>query len=82
MALSANLNVFEQADADTYKPVETLGTRAGVRTMAMDHKTKTIFAVTAEGSADPSKKILTAVSPFYANTFFPNSFTVLSYGKN
>ncbi len=80
--VGANLNVFEQVDADSYKPVETLGTRPGVRTTAMDHKTKTIFAVTAEGSADPSKKILTAVSPFYANTFFPNTFTVLSYGKN
>ena len=53
-----------------------------MRTMAMDHKTQTIYAVTAEGSADPAKKILTAVSPFYANTFFPNTFTVLAYGKN
>jgi hypothetical protein len=78
--VSANLNVFEQDDADTYKPVETLGTRNGVRTMAMDRSTGTIYAVTAEGSADVSKKILTAVSPFYANTFFPNTFTVLAYG--
>jgi hypothetical protein len=80
--VSANLNVFEQVDANTYRRVETLGTRAGVRTMAMDHKLKTIYAITAEGSADASKKILTAVSPFYANTFFPNTFTVLTYGKN
>ena len=79
--VSANLNVFEQDGADSYKPVEALGTRAGMRTMAMDHKSKAIYAVTAEGSADASKKILTAVSPFYANTFFPNSFTVLTFGK-
>ncbi len=79
--VSANLNVFEQDGADSYKPVEALGTRAGMRTMAMDHKAKTIYAVTAEGSADASKKILTTVSPFYANTFFPNSFTVLTFGK-
>jgi hypothetical protein len=79
--VSANLNVFEQDGPDSYKPVETLGTRAGMRTMAMDHKSKTIYAVTAEGTADPSKKILTAVSPFYANTIFPNTFTVLTYGK-
>ena len=78
--VSANLNVFAQDNADTYKPVETLGTRNGVRTMAMDRSTGTIYAVTAEGSADASKKILTAVSPFYANTFFPNTFTVLAYG--
>ncbi|WP_131196920.1 YncE family protein [Lichenihabitans psoromatis] len=80
--LGANLNVFAQQDADTYKPEETLGTRAFVRTMAMDHKTGTIYAVTAEGSADPTKKILTSVSPFYPNTFYPNTFTVLAYGKN
>lgn len=80
--LGANLNVFEQTDANSYKPEETLGTRAFVRTMAMDHKTATIYAVTAEGSADPTKKILTAVSPFYPNTFYPNTFTVLAYGKN
>lgn len=80
--LSANLNVFAQDDANTYKPEETLGTRAFVRTMAMDHKTGVIYAVTAEGSADPSKKILANVSPFYPNTFFPNTFTVLAYGKN
>jgi hypothetical protein len=80
--LGANLSVFEQVDADTYKPEETLGTRAFVRTMAMDHKSGTIYAVTAEGLADPAKKILTSVSPFYPNTFTPNTFTVLAYGKN
>ena len=79
--VSANLNVFEQDGPDSYKPVETLGTRAGMRTMAMDFKTGKIYAVTAEGSADPGKKILTAVSPFYANTIFPNSYTVLTFGK-
>ncbi len=79
--VSANLNVFEQDGPDSYKPVETLGTRAGMRTMAMDHATQTIYAVTAEGTADAGKKILTAVSPFYANTFFPNTFTVLTFGR-
>ncbi len=79
--VSANLNIFAQKGPDSYEPVETLGTRAGMRTMAMDHAAQTIYAVTAEGSADAGKKILTAVSPFYANTFFPNSFTVLTFGK-
>ncbi|MGJ4859655.1 YncE family protein [Labrys sp. La1] len=79
--ISANLNVFEVGGADSYKPLETLGTRAGMRTMAIDRTTKTIYAVTAEGSADASKKILTAVSPFYANTFYPNTFTIMAYGK-
>ena len=79
--IGANLSVFTQVDPDTYKPEETLGTRAFVRTMAMDHMTGTIYAVTAEGSADPAKKILTAVSPFYPNTFYPGTFTVLMYGR-
>ena len=79
--VGAVINVFEQTDADTYKPVETLGTRAGIRTMAMDPKTKKIYAVWGEGSADASRKINSAVSPFYANSFFNNAFTILTYGR-
>jgi hypothetical protein len=80
--VGAVLNVFEQLDADHYRPVETLGTRAGMRSLAMDRKAGTLHSVVAEGSADAGKKILTSVSPFYANTFFPDSFTVLSFGRN
>jgi hypothetical protein len=63
------------------RPVETLGTRAGVRTVAIDPKTKRLHAVGGEGSADASKKILTSVSPFYANTFFSDTFTVLPFAR-
>ena len=63
------------------RPVETLGTRAGVRTMAIDPKTKRLHAVGGAGSADASKKILTSVSPFYANTFFSDTFTVLPFAR-
>jgi DNA-binding beta-propeller fold protein YncE len=80
--VNAVLNVFEQVGPDAYRPVEALGTRAGVRTMAYDAKTKKLYSVTAEGSADYAKKITTTVSPYYANTFFPNSFVVLTYGRN
>ncbi len=80
--VSANLTVFQQIDADSYKPVETLGTRAGMRTMAMDGEAGKIYAVTEEGTADAGKKILTAVSPFYANTFFDNTFVVLTFGRD
>lgn len=79
--VNAVMNVFEQVDADTYKPSEALGTQAGVRTMAMHPKSKKLYAVTAEGSADYSKKITTSVSPYYANTFFADRFFVLTYGK-
>ena len=79
--VNAIMNIFEQVNADTYKPSEALGTQAGVRTMAMHPKSKKIYAVTAEGSADYSKRITTSVSPYYANTFFADRFFVLTYGK-
>ena len=79
--VGALLNVFEQVSANVYRPVEALGTRAGLRTLVLDPKRQKLHAVVAEGSADAGKKVLTAVSPFYANTFFPDSFTVLTFGK-
>jgi hypothetical protein len=79
--VNAIMNVFEQVDANAYKPVEALGTHAGVRSLAYDSKAKKLYAVTAEGSADAGKKITTSVSPYYANTFFPNTFKVLVYSK-
>lgn len=75
------LSVYEQVNANTYKPSEALGTGAGVRTFALHPTTKKLYAVTSEGSADYSKKITTSVSPYYANTFFNDRFTVLTYGK-
>ncbi len=80
--VGAVLNVFEQVSANVYRPVETLGTRAGLRTLALDTKRQKLHAVVAEGSAEAGKKILTAVSPFYANTFFPNTFTLLTFGRD
>lgn len=79
--VNSQLAVFEQVDADHYKAVESLGTANGVRTMAMHPVSKKIYAVTSEGSADYGKKITTSVSPYYANVFFPDRFTVLTYGK-
>ncbi|MBI3505415.1 MAG: YncE family protein [Proteobacteria bacterium] len=79
--VNAVLNVFEVVDANTFKPVESLGTRAGVKALAYDAKGKKLFSVVAEGSADAGKKILTTVSPFYANTFVPNTFTILTYAR-
>ncbi|WP_406857835.1 hypothetical protein ABEG18_09545 [Alsobacter sp. KACC 23698] len=79
--LSAVINVFEQVDADTYKPVESVLTRPMVKVLAYDQQAQKLFSMTAEGSADASKKINTSVGPFYPNTFFPNTFTVLTYAK-
>ena len=79
--VGAVINVFEQVDADTYRAVESLGTRSGVRALVIDPKTKLLHTVTAEGSADAGKPIVRTVSPFYANTFFPDSFAVLTIGR-
>lgn len=80
-SVHAVLNVFEQVDADTYRPVEAMGTQANVRTIAMDPRSKKIYTFVAQGSADYAKPVTTSVSPFYANTFVPGTFNVLVIGR-
>jgi DNA-binding beta-propeller fold protein YncE len=77
--VDANLVIYDQVDPDTYKLAEATTTRPYARTMAMDPKTKKIYLVTAEGTADPAKKINKAVAPFYPNRYFPDTFTVLTF---
>jgi DNA-binding beta-propeller fold protein YncE len=77
--VDANLVIYDQVDADTYKLAEATTTRPYARTMALDPKTKKIYSVTAEGTADPAKKINKAVAPFYPNHYFPDTFTVLTF---
>jgi DNA-binding beta-propeller fold protein YncE len=77
--VDANLVIYEQVDPDTYKLVEAVTTRPYARTMAFDPKTKKVYTVTAEGVADPAKKINTAVAPFYPNRYYDDTFTVLTY---
>ena len=79
--VGAMLNVFEQVSADVYRPVEALGTSSGVRALAIDPTHKKLYSVVAEGAADMAKKIVTTVSPFYANSFFPNTFRVLTFSR-
>lgn len=77
--VDANLVIYDQIDANTYKLSSAVTTRPYARTMAYDQSSKKIYMVTAEGMADPSKKINKAVAPFYPNRYFPNTFTVLTY---
>ena len=77
--VDANLVIFEQVDANTYKLSEATTTRPYARTMALDPKTKKVYLVTAEGTADPAKKINKGVASFYPNRYFPDTFTVLTY---
>jgi WD40 repeat protein len=69
---SANINVVEQVDANTYRPLEALSTHPTVKTLAYDQKNKRLFAMGAETSMDlQTKKV----------TIMPNSFMVYSYVK-
>ena len=77
--VDANLVIYDQSDADNYKLAEATTTRPYARTMALDPKTKKIYMVTAEGFADPAKKINKGVAPFYPNRYHPDTFTVLTY---
>jgi DNA-binding beta-propeller fold protein YncE len=77
--VDGNLVIYDQVNPDTYKLAEATTTRPYARTMALDPKTKKIYLVTAEGTADPAKKINKAVAPFYPNRYFPDTFTVLTF---
>jgi DNA-binding beta-propeller fold protein YncE len=77
--VDANLVIYDQITPDTYKLAEATTTRPYARTMDLDPKTKKVYLVTAEGTADPAKKINKAVAPFYPNHYFPDTFTVLTY---
>jgi DNA-binding beta-propeller fold protein YncE len=79
--VDANLVVIDQLDADTYRLVEATNTRPNARTMALDPKTKNVYLVSAEGAVDASKKWNTAVAPLYPNTYFKNTFTLLTLSR-
>lgn len=79
--VDANLVIYDQVDADNYKLAEATTTRPYARTMALDPNTKKVYLVTAEGTADPARKISKGVAPFYPNRYFPDTFTVLTYSS-
>ncbi|TRZ76213.1 MAG: hypothetical protein D4R93_03665 [Deltaproteobacteria bacterium] len=79
--VNGNLTVAEMTTPDKFKIVETLSTYTGVKVIAMDHENQKLYSIVAEGTANTEKKINTAVSPYYANTFFPNTFRVITFSK-
>ena len=79
--VNANLTVAEMTTPDSFKIVETLSTVNGAKVLAMDHANQKLYTLMAEGTANAEKKINTAVSPYYANTFFPNTFRVITFSK-
>jgi DNA-binding beta-propeller fold protein YncE len=77
--VDGNLVVYRQTGADEYELEEATTTRPYARTMALDPKTKKVYLVTAEGTVDPSRKVNKGPAPFYPNTYFPGTFTLLTY---
>jgi DNA-binding beta-propeller fold protein YncE len=73
----ASLSVLRQVSDSDYRAVETVGTRAMARTMALDPTNGRIFLVTSEvirPAGEPGKPPL----PF---VFVPNTFTVMTYTR-
>ncbi len=79
--VDANLVIFDQVNADHYSLAEAFTTRPFARTMAFNPITQKIYLVTAEGTVDVAKKVNTAVSPFYPNSYFDDTFTLLTYSR-
>ena len=77
----ATLVIIQQVDANTYKLSEAATTRPYARTMALDPINKKIYLTTAEGTVDVSKKWKSETAPFYPNTYFINTFTLLTYSN-
>lgn len=71
------LTVVRQNSADSYTPIQTLATRKGARTMALDTATGTIYLVTANFGPRPAA---TATNPRPRPAILPDSFVVLVVG--
>jgi len=79
LAFSSNgedgtLTVLREASPDSYRPVQTVPTQAGARTMALDTKTHRVFLVTAQpGPTTPG-------APPWRRAYVPGTFTLLVFG--
>jgi DNA-binding beta-propeller fold protein YncE len=68
------VSVFHQDGPDKYTAVQTIKTKTGSKTMALDHKTHNLFLPSAEFKANPD-------NPRARPTMVPKTFAVLVYGK-
>lgn len=77
--VEGNIVVFHQDDADHYRLEQAVTTRPSARTMAYDAAGQRIFTVTAEGVVNPAQLVNAGPSAFYPNSYYDNTFTVLTY---
>ncbi|HEX5235067.1 MAG TPA: YncE family protein [Silvibacterium sp.] len=78
LAFSSNgdgtLSVVKEKSPDSYSVIQTLATKRGARTMALDQSTGTIYVVTADFGPRPAA---TAAQPHPRPALTPGSFVVL-----
>src|SRR5262245_32160670 len=72
------LTIVKERSADSFEVVQTLETRRGARTLALDPKTHDIILVTAEFAAAPAP---TPEQPRPRPSLVPDSFMVLVVGR-
>jgi DNA-binding beta-propeller fold protein YncE len=77
--VDANIVIYNQLGPDNYVLDQAVTTRPIARTLAFDPTTQRVYTMTAEGMVDPSRKINRRAAPFYPNTYFDNTFTVLEF---
>lgn len=70
----ATLTVIHEETPDRFTVAETVPTRKGARTMALDEKTHTVYLVTAQLGPAPAP---TAEQPRPRPTILPNTVTIL-----
>ncbi|HEY0555397.1 MAG TPA: ATP-binding protein, partial [Thermoanaerobaculia bacterium] len=71
------LTVIREETPDRFTVAETVPTRKGARTMALDEKTHTVYLATAQFGPAPAA---TAEQPRPRPTILPNTFTILVVG--
>lgn len=82
LAFSSNgdgtLTIVHEDSPDKFSVVETVATKRGARTMALDTKTHNVFLVTADFGPPPAP---TAERPRPRPSILPGTFTLLVVGK-
>jgi YVTN family beta-propeller protein len=68
------VSVFHEDGPDKYTPVQTIKTKTGSKTMALDRKTHNLFLPSADFKPNPDK-------PGGRPVMVPKTFAVLVYGK-
>lgn len=73
-----NLTIIKEDSADKFSVADTVATKKGARTMALDPKTHDIYTVTADFGTPPAP---TADHPHPRPSIVPDSFVLMVVGK-